>query len=92
MTDPTTTASTDAQTAQEAQVVQKDNFVVRFTNNHPRAAKVLAITGGIGTAVGAALLVGTVKSNKDHLDSAGEHAKEAVSELGASVTPGDTEA
>ena len=58
-----------------------------FVSNHPRAAKVAAVTGAIGTAVGGVLLVRTVKSNKDHLNSAAEHAGAALDEVTASVDP-----
>ena len=70
----------------------KQNFVSRFAVKHPRTAKVVAIAGAV-TAVGGILTVAnTVKKNKRHLELAGDHAKEALTELSSSVSPTDPEA
>lgn len=84
-TDPTETAQTE-----QAEV--SPNFVQKFTNRHPRVAKVLAITGVATTAIAVTTVVRTVRSNKDHLDAAGEHLSEAASELTATVDPASPEA
>lgn len=63
-----------------------------FVNKHPRAAKVVAISGGILAALGTVQIARTVHANRSHLELAGDHAKEAVSELSATVSPEDAEA
>lgn len=63
-----------------------------FVNKHPRAAKVAAITGAVGTAIGVVCMTKTLQANKEHLDAAGDHAKEALHELSTSVSPQDPEA
>lgn len=63
-----------------------------FVINHPRAAKAVAIAGAAGTAVGVALFAKTLQTNKDHLDAAADHAKEALNELSTSAVPQDPEA
>lgn len=63
-----------------------------FVNNHPRAAKVVAVTGAVTAAVGAVHITRTIAARKDHLSSAADHAGEALSEVAASVSPTDPEA
>jgi hypothetical protein len=78
--------------AQSEQPEVSENFVQKLANRHPRTAKVLAITGVVTTAITVAGIVRTVRSNKDHLEAAGEHASEAMSELAATVDPASPEA
>ncbi len=63
-----------------------------FVTRHPKAAKVVAITGAGLAAVGVVQVARTVKANKSHLEAAGEHMSEAASELSSSVTPASPEA
>lgn len=86
-TNPKTTPATSKTEEKEA-----PSRLQVFVNNHPRAAKVAAITGGVTAAVGMVQIARTLRANKDHLSSAVEHAGEAVSEVAASVSPSDTEA
>lgn len=58
-----------------------------FVSNHPRAAKVLAIVGVTGTAVGAVTVAKTVSANRKHVDQALGHTQAAMSELSTAVTP-----
>ncbi len=63
-----------------------------FVNKHPRAAKIVAVTGAVAAVVGVSHLTRTVAARKHHLAQAGDHAKEALDELSASVSPTDPEA
>lgn len=65
-----------------------------FVTNHPRAAKLIAITGGVTAVLGTGIVTATVMKNKQHVILAGDHAKDALSELSTSVSPttADTEA
>jgi hypothetical protein len=63
-----------------------------FVNNHPRIAKVTAITGAVTSVAGAVVVAKTVQANRAHVEAAGEHAKEALNELSTAVSPDDTEA
>lgn len=58
-----------------------------FVNKHPKAARLLAITGAVGTVAGAVHFTRTLHANKDHLELAGDHAKEALNELSTSTSP-----
>lgn len=89
----------DAQTPEqptEATITdQPENAPTRlqvFVNKHPRAAKVVAIVGAVTTAVGAVQITRTVRSNKEHLELAGDHASAALDELAATTSPDATEA
>jgi hypothetical protein len=89
MTDqPTEPTPTDLPVGQ---VVMEPTAIQRFAINHPRAAKALAIIGVAGTALGAALLTSTVRSNKPHVDAAKDHILEAGNEAVAAVTPQSAE-
>lgn len=87
-------AETDTNTEETAteQPEVSQNFVQKLANKHPRTAKVLAFTGLATTAIAVATVARTVRSNKDHLEAAGQHASEAVSELTATVDPASPEA
>lgn len=87
-TEPTTIET--APTEQPTEVSQ--NFVQKLANKHPRTARVVAVTGVVLSAVGVACVARTVRSNKDHLEAAGEHASTAVSELTATLDPASPEA
>lgn len=63
-----------------------------FVNKHPRAAKITAIVGGVTAVAGAVHFTRTVQSNRAHVQQAGDHAKEALTELSTAVSPTDTEA
>jgi hypothetical protein len=83
-TDPTETAQTE-----QPEVSQ--NFVQRAANKHPRLAKAVAVTGAALSIVGIATVARTVRSNKGHLEAAGEHLSEAGSEFVATVDPASPE-
>lgn len=78
---PTETESTD-----EAEVVQQTRLQ-SFVNNHPRAARAIAITGAVVAAAGVGTVVNTARKNKHHLAAAAEHVHEAGSELSNAVSP-----
>ena len=63
-----------------------------FVAKHPRASKVVAITGATLAAVGVVQVARTVKSNKGHLEAAGDHAVAALDELSSTVDPASPEA
>jgi|KBSMisStaDraftv2_1062788.scaffolds.fasta_scaffold977147_2 hypothetical protein len=63
-----------------------------FVINHPRAAKVVAVTGAITAVAGAVAVTRNLRANRNELDSAAEHAELALSDLSSSVSPTDTEA
>lgn len=63
-----------------------------FVNKHPRAAKIVAITGGVAAVLGTVQFARTVQANRKHLELASDHAKEALNELSTSVSPQDAEA
>lgn len=63
-----------------------------FVNKHPRAAKIVAITGAVTAVIGASHVTRTVSARRHHIVQAGDHAKEALDELSASVSPTDSEA
>lgn len=69
------------------EIEEKQNFVSRFAVKHPRVAKVAAITGGVTAVAGVLLTANTVRKNRNHLIAAGDHAKEALTELSTSVSP-----
>lgn len=73
--------------APEAQPTRLQNFV----NKHPRAAKVVAITGAVTAAFGAVHFTRTVQANKDHAKAAGDHARDALNELANTASPTDTD-
>lgn len=79
------TPPTDSQSEDEKAPSRLQNFV----NNHPRAAKVVAVTGAATAAIGLVHITRTVKARKEHLVAAGEKAGEALSEVAASVSPTD---
>ena len=65
----------------------KPNFLTKIATKYPRTTKVVAIAGGV-TAVASVLTVAnTVKKNRQHLELASDHAKEALHELSSSVSP-----
>lgn len=66
----------------------------KFVIKHPRASKVVAITGGILAAGGVALTANNMRKNKHELNAAADHAKAALSGVSSSVSPdpADTEA
>ena len=86
------TEPTTEETAPTEQPEVSQNFVQKLVNRFPRTAKVAAISGAALSVVGVTTVVRTVRSNQDHLDAAGEHASEAVSELAATVDPMSQEA
>lgn len=61
-----------------------------FVNKHPRAAKVVAITGAVTAALGAVQIARTAQANRHHAIAAGDHAQESLRELSATVTPQET--
>lgn len=49
--------------------VVKPRFLQRVTTNHPRIARVAAITGAVGTTIGAVAVATCVRKNKHSDDS-----------------------
>lgn len=90
MTDQTTDQPTNDETAAEAKVVQPTRLQV-FVNNHPRAARALAITGAVAAVAGVGTVANTARKNKHHLASAGDHVLEAGSEFSNAVSPDPSE-
>lgn len=84
-TDQTTTD------APEAEVVVEPTKLQSFVNNHPRASRVIAITGAVAAVVGVGTVANTARKNKHHLDSAKDHVLEAGSELSNAVSPESSE-
>lgn len=60
-------------------------------NRHPRAAKAVAITGAVLSAIGVVQVGRTINANRSQLDSAATNAGELMSDLGQSVTPQSTD-
>lgn len=83
------TTQTDSKHVAESETEQKPHFLQRVTTNHPKLSRVAAITGAIGTAVGAVAVAANLRSNKDQLDSAGDNAHAALDDLSSSVSPTD---
>lgn len=71
----------------EAEVVVEQNFVQRFANRRPRAAKIIAITGAVLAAAGTLTVANTARKNSHHVDNALDHVVEAGSELSQAVSP-----
>lgn len=83
MAENTQTSGAPAEPQPEAEPTRLQNFVAK----HPRATKIVAITGAVSSVVGVVCVAKTVKSNKAHLELAGENAKEVLHELSATVDP-----
>lgn len=75
----------------DVEVVVEPNRLQKFVNNHPRASRVLAITGMVATVVSVGTVVHTASKNKHHLDNAADHVLEAGSELSSAVSPTSSE-
>lgn len=71
----------------EPELEETQTRLQAFVNEHPRAAKLVAITGGVLAIAGGVHFTRTVKANRDHLSKAGDHAKGAVSELSNAASP-----
>lgn len=91
MDENTIQTPTEADATEQPTEVKPTRLQV-FVQKHPRAAKVAAITGALTTLIGAVSLTKTVQSNRHHAIAAGDHAKESLDELAATVSPTDTEA
>lgn len=90
------TENTTENNAPELEIVETSDEVEltrlqRFVLKHPRAAKVVAITGAATAVAGVAITANTVRKNKHHLDQAADHAKDAFHEVSESVSPTDTD-
>jgi len=85
MTETNPTPATETESNDD--VVVEPNFVQKFVNKHPRAAKVVAIIGGVAAVGGTATVINTARKNKHHLDAAADHVLEAGSELSNAVSP-----
>lgn len=86
---PIKTTSTDTAPAESETETPVPTRLQAFTMKHPRAAKIVAITGAVTAVIGATHIARTVRARKDHLVSAGDHVGEALSEVAASVSPTD---
>lgn len=84
-TSPETTVDEDTQTEVEVAPTRLQAFV----NNHPRAAKAVAITGGVLAVAGGIQFTRTLRANKDHLTAAGDHVHGALDELSNAASPTD---
>lgn len=91
MADDITQTPTDVPVV-PAEVEETPTWLQRRVNNHPRAAKVTAVIGGSIAALGVVQFARTLHANKDHLDSAVDHAGQALNEVAASTSPTDAEA
>lgn len=89
MTDqnPNSTTETEA----PAEVVVEPTRLQVFVNNHPRAARAIAITGAVAAVAGVGTVANTARKNKHHLDNAAGHVLEAGSELSNAVSPDPSE-
>lgn len=92
MSEKTTTEPVEA-VETDVEVVEPTRLQT-FVTNHPRIAKVIAITGGVTAAVGAGVVANNMRKQRAHIIEAGHHAEQALMELSNSVSPdpvGDTE-
>jgi hypothetical protein len=86
-------AETATQTPSHVVVTEeKPSFLQRFAQSHPKTSRVIAIILAVFGVAGALTVAKTVRSNKAHLESAGDPATEALDELSSSVSPTDPEA
>jgi hypothetical protein len=90
MTDQNTNQSTETDANAESETVQPTRLQ-SFVTNHPRASRVIAITGAVAAVVGVGTVANTARKNKHHLDNAAEHVLEAGSELSNAVSPDPSE-
>lgn len=86
MTDQTTNQPTETDANAESETVQPTRLQV-FVNNHPRASRVIAITGAVAAVAGVGTVANTARKNKHHLDAAAANVLEAGSEFSAAVSP-----
>lgn len=70
----------------------KPSLLQRFVTSHPKTARVTAITGALAAAAGAVTVSRNLRANKDELESAADHAGEALTDLSDAVSPTDPEA
>lgn len=76
------------ETVAEANVEeQKTNLFAKVACKYPRTTRVVAIVGGTTAVLSVLTIANTVKKNRQHLELASEHAKEALHELSTSVSP-----
>ena len=66
----------------------KQNILAKVATKYPRTTKVVAVIGGVTAVASVITVANTVKKNRQHLELASEHAKEALHELSTSVSPG----
>lgn len=71
---------------------EKQTWLQARVNNHPRAAKVLAVVTATAAVAGVVQFARTLKANKPHLNAAADHAKAGLDEVAASVSFPDPEA
>ena len=87
MTDKNPAPAATAETqSDEAQVVELTRLQ-KFTIDHPRLSKGLAIGGALGTVFGVGLAVNNVQKNKHHVDAAKDHLALAGAEFTEAVSP-----
>lgn len=79
-------AQTALKAAVEPETQSEPTRLQRFVNNHPRTAKVVAITGTISAVAGAVALTKKLRSNRNELESAADHANEALNDISSSVS------
>lgn len=85
MTDKNSNETPDIEIVDESEV--QPNKLQKFVNKHPRAAKVVAIIGGVTAVAGVATVTNTMLKNKQHLELAKDHTKETLHELSEAVSP-----
>lgn len=81
-----TNATAETQSEPETKVVQLNRWQ-KFTVDHPRLSKGIAIGGVVGTVFGAGLAANNVRKNKHHLTSAKDHLELAAGEFSEAVSP-----
>lgn len=86
MTEQNPTQTTPETTSTD-KVEVEPNFVQKFANKFPRAAKAVAITGGVLVIGGTAVTANTMRKNKHHLDAAADEARGALNEFSNAVSP-----
>lgn len=86
MTENTSQTTIEMPTA-EPTLEEAPTRLQKFVIQHPRAAKIVAITGAVTAVTGIVLVANTMRKNSDHLSNAGELSLEALQEMSESVSP-----
>lgn len=88
MTDQNTAPATQStETESEETPTPEQSWLNKVTTNHPRLAKVAAITGAIGTAGFVGLVVNNISKNSHRVEAAKDHLELAAGEFSEAVSP-----